>query len=140
MLGLIDSVGPGDVKKCPLLRVNKEGGDRVVGVLPEDLRGAYIFYMAARHDLDRLHEELQARLAKVRNKIMAKSIARVMEVSQLRFDHTERNFWDEVSYELQRIIDPKYTAIRAGWKVVVFKPAISRYTCYMRLVRAIVLR
>jgi len=140
MLRLIEGVGPDDIQECTLPKLDEGVRDRVIGDLPEDLKKFYIFYMAARHALDRKHEGLQARLDNARNQSVAKRIAMEQAVSQLMFDHTERNFLDELCYVYPELIGEKHIAIKAGWKVVVFKPATSRFVCYLTLVGAMLPR
>jgi len=140
MLRLIDGVGPDDIKKCPLPKISEEVGDRVVGDLPWELQKFFVFYLAAKHDLDRSHESLHMRLDKAKTKKEAKWIGKQLEISQLRFDHTERNFLDELYYIYPELIGERHIAIKAGWKVVVFKPATSRIVCYLTLVGAMLPR
>ena len=135
MLRLIDKISPEDIRRFPLLKVNEEVGDRVVGDLPEGLRKAYVFYRAARHDLKQIHKRLQDRLDKAKTKKMAERISMEIKVTQLMFDHTKRNFFDELRYLFPELIDEKYIAIRADskgdWKVVVFMPSTSLFFCYL---------
>jgi hypothetical protein len=115
-----------------------EPGERIVGVLPEELQRFCIVYINAVEELDKLHKLYKlfgircSKKTKARKKVTDRQLAKIgkkCDIEQRRLDFIKTAFWSAVScWSVAScdfpIIDEASIGIRKNWRVVVKNPAI----------------
>ena len=125
-----------------------EEGDRVVGVLPEELRGLYAVFATASHELDEHHKQLimeskkfirtllssildkpeqeldEPKLDDMKEEIDSKHEEMNLRdrVAHNRYDTTSEMFWGAVRRAFPELINEPGIGIRKDWQVVVCRP------------------
>jgi hypothetical protein len=117
-----------------------EEGDRVVGVLPDELRGLYAVFVTASHELDEQHKQLITESEKFMDTwlplILEKPIQELANlkkeidlkheemglrdrIAHNRYDTISEMFWGAVRRAFPELIGKQGIGIRKDWQIVV---------------------
>ncbi|MCX6760222.1 MAG: hypothetical protein NTW46_02670 [Candidatus Nealsonbacteria bacterium] len=112
-----------------------EKGEKVIGVLPDELKRFYAVYDASADELDAAHVQIEAEIDAVKDpkdatREKADDIALRHELCHTRHEIVWNFFWGNVRLAFPEIISERSIGIRKGWKVVVMPPpSLEQLTC-----------
>ena len=112
-----------DAKLAPLGEM--EDGEKVVGVLPEDLKGLFGVMQESQLQLVTTHENLEARISKLRGKMTkdeAESIQHEHAVAHCEADFIRQCFWTSVRMAFPQLVSEPAIGLRKNWQVVTSVP------------------